>query len=432
MAANIPAELKTADISRFAHRASQLEKAKPIITYWCNYWIANQILSKGLHSSDDECMKYTTDLMDKLEKFKSENADNDAVTDDVAGQAYVEQFALETFQRADNAVLSNKASLQTADTFQAAATFMELCQVWGPIDPELAAKVKFAKYHALRIAKAVKAGEDPNLSNPRVEETQGAEDELELDPNDPEVKALHNPSSSESRPEPKPRQPSVEEVPDDFDRVQRRLAGQSSLDESLHPSRSSSAAPQPQQGGNSPPTAMPSEGLPNPPVFQGRTIDADSHRNQRPSHMAQSTFLDLPAAPSDFPPGTPVSTPPVVPTQTHLGAAPDSFPSLNTFQSFPPPSMPSGTDQQEPQPPVTSQPQVRPAAPTTPSILAQSSRPTAPDLAYPRSTPHQTVDEDSIGQAQKHARWAVSALNFDDVDTAIKELRNALNSLGAQ
>ena len=34
-------------------------------------------------------------------------------------------------------------------------------------------------------------------------------------------------------------------------------------------------------------------------------------------------------------------------------------------------------------------------------------------------------------QAQKHAKWAISALNFEDVDTAVKELRIALNALGA-
>jgi len=42
--------------------------------------------------------------------MKAENADNDAMVDDVAGQAYIEQFGLETFQRADNAVRANRAS----------------------------------------------------------------------------------------------------------------------------------------------------------------------------------------------------------------------------------------------------------------------------------------------------------------------------------
>jgi vacuolar protein sorting-associated protein VTA1 len=70
----------------------------------------NQILSKGLHNGDNETLQYTTNLMDKLEQIKAENATNDAIVDDTAGQAYVEQFALETFNRADRAVQANKVT----------------------------------------------------------------------------------------------------------------------------------------------------------------------------------------------------------------------------------------------------------------------------------------------------------------------------------
>ena len=42
--------------------------------------------------------------------MKSENAESDIITDDVASHAYVEQFALEVFDRADNAVRSNNVS----------------------------------------------------------------------------------------------------------------------------------------------------------------------------------------------------------------------------------------------------------------------------------------------------------------------------------
>lgn len=75
-----------------------------------NYYVVNQILAKGLHTADDECMTYTTTLMDKLETVKTEDAGNDAITDDVAAKAYVEQFALETFQRGDDQIHSNQAS----------------------------------------------------------------------------------------------------------------------------------------------------------------------------------------------------------------------------------------------------------------------------------------------------------------------------------
>jgi vacuolar protein sorting-associated protein VTA1 len=71
MAAAVPPSLKAADIARFAHRAAQLEKAKPIVAYWCDYWIVNQILSKGLHNADQDALTYTTNMMDKLEKVES-------------------------------------------------------------------------------------------------------------------------------------------------------------------------------------------------------------------------------------------------------------------------------------------------------------------------------------------------------------------------
>lgn len=41
---------------------------------------------------------------------KIEHGDDDTITDDVAAQVFVEQFALETLQRADNAMKANKAS----------------------------------------------------------------------------------------------------------------------------------------------------------------------------------------------------------------------------------------------------------------------------------------------------------------------------------
>jgi vacuolar protein sorting-associated protein VTA1 len=75
-----------------------------------NYFIINQILNKGLHTESDECMAYTTTLMDRLEKFKNEHVGNDTVHDDVAAQAFVEQFALDTFNRADTAIRTNKAT----------------------------------------------------------------------------------------------------------------------------------------------------------------------------------------------------------------------------------------------------------------------------------------------------------------------------------
>jgi vacuolar protein sorting-associated protein VTA1 len=42
------------------------------------------------------------------------------------------------------------------------------------------------------------------------------------------------------------------------------------------------------------------------------------------------------------------------------------------------------------------------------------------------------TDDAAITQAQKHAKWAISALNFEDAETAVRELREAIRALGGE
>ena len=467
MAAAIPPALKAADIARFAQRAGQVEKAKPVVAYWCNYWIVEQILTKQLHKADADCMSYTMTLMDKLEQTKSDFSDNDAIMDDLAGQAYIEQFGQETFQRADNAMKAKKASRQTADTFQAAATFLDLCQIWGPLDAETASKIKFAKYHALRIAKAIKANVDPNLSNPTPEPEQPP-----LDPNDPDIQTVNGLGGS-SHSQDASRQPSVEEIPDEHDRFEGHMAGRSTYDESLHPSRVPSVVPQPAQPYQPPPqqpaenyyhTAAPPPVSPlDPSTIDRASSDDGGYFPRVPDISERAPLSSLPDAPPEDP-----SSPPVVlpkssssqqPSFSAAGFTPSQPPDF--LHSFPPPSMnepnvPLSSSAPMPSydpanprasaPSVPQQPPLAPGqAPTTtiqplpaPGIAARQASPPrqmAPIPSPPSSNGGQEknfkTDEASILEAQKRARWAISALNFEDARTAVKELEKALGALGA-
>lgn len=464
MAAAIPPALKAADIARFAQRAGQVEKAKPAVAYWCNYWIVEQILAKQLHKTDADCMSYTMTLMDKLEQTKSDFSDNDAIMDDLTGQAYIEQFGQETFQRADNAMKANKASRQTADTFQAAATFLDLCQIWGPLDVEIALKIKFAKYHALRIAKALKANVDPNLSNPTPEPEQPL-----LDPNDPDVQIIDRLGDSTQH-QNASRQPSVVEVPDEHNRLQGHMAGRSINDESLHPSRAPSVPPQPGQAYQPPPqepaedyyhSAEPPEVSPlDPSVTDPTMSNGGGYFPRVPDIDGRAPPPSLPDAPPEDPSSLPVtlrdSSSPPSPTHSAAGYPPSRPP--NSLHSFPPPNMdeanispPSSAPVPSygPAPPVASAPflpQQPPSAPrqAPPTPIQPFTAPDAPmrqappprQMAPPPTPPvsgqaHYLTDEESILKAQKHARWAISALNFEDANTAVKELRGALKALGA-
>ncbi|KAF7911483.1 uncharacterized protein EAF01_002990 [Botrytis porri] len=443
MAAQIPPKLKTADLTRFIIKAAQLENAKPVISYWCEYWIVNQILSKGLHAGDAETLQYTTTLMEKLERIKSENPNNDAIMDDTAGQAYCEQFGMEIFSRADRAVEANKATKQTAENFQAAATFLELLNIWSPPDAETQAKIKYAKWNAVRIVKALKEGKDPNESNPKPQPTP--KDELPtLDPNDPEVQSLG---------EQKAQQASVEDVTDEQDQLEANLARQSSLDRSLHPSKQVSARGSPNNE-SAPFEPFPRDGFPFNAVQDDNVSALEPSPKDRNGSIGGGYFPEVPTFTSG-PRDATLPTAPAPDTAFDLGlpdtsslVAPGISPGIPSgmelspdFQSFPPPTLPgeqpSVTTPQDfyRQPPSSDYGKVH-VSPTNqtyqprPPPSNDFTAPIVPPLTQARG--QLNTDDEAIAKAQKHARWAISALNFEDAETAVKELRAALQTLGAQ
>lgn len=55
-------------------------------------------------------ISYFLHLRLRSSKVKAEQSDNDAIVDDVAGKAYVEQFGLETLERAENTMKQSRVS----------------------------------------------------------------------------------------------------------------------------------------------------------------------------------------------------------------------------------------------------------------------------------------------------------------------------------
>ncbi|KAG9232649.1 Vta1 like-domain-containing protein [Amylocarpus encephaloides] len=432
MAANIPAKLKTADLTRFIVRAGQLEKAKPVIAYWCEYWIVNQILSKGLHNGDAETLEYTTTLMDKLEQIKSDNASNDAIIDDTAGQAYVEQFALETFQRADRTVQADKVTKQTADTFQAAATFLELANIWGLPDAQALAKIKYAKWNVVRIITALKEGKDPNESNPK-QEPAPEENLPALDPNDPEVQLLGEATHA--------RQPSVEDAPDEQDQIDARLAPQSTIDQSLHPSAQVSARQSP--GATSSFEPYPRDGFPYTAVQDDNVSPLEPSPNMRNGSVGGGYFPEVPTFTAETQHPTVPTAPDADDLDLGLPEQPSNAPGASItpdFESFPPPTISQPPPEVSPQDFYNPPPSVQhfappPVAPipqrVPPPQQFQPPPPLVPQISQPTNQKY-NIDDASVAKAQKHAKWAISALNFEDGETAVKELRAALRTLGAQ
>lgn len=381
--------------------------------------------------------------MDKLERIKQENADNSAVTDDVTGRTTCLEFAEEIFSLAEKAVDGDRVTKQTADKFLAAATFFDLQKIWGKPNQETAAKTKYSKWLASEIIKAIREGRDPNDVNPRKKVATASQDEKgglpSLDPNDPEVRMLVGSDSGTA-------------AVDKIDATQSFERPFSSHDA--------------------------------PSVSKSNEIENLSHRGEsclgsvsvclaQESHLAPSFPSNVRTTPGQMSPFAPhemtsSSYFPIVHSPTLSVSSVSPVQSMPNAPEYPPQvpqpgssgikdhdlSIPSHSSSQQMPLQQTSYPASPPTTFAPPSFqqhlsgeyLSQPSTASSIPHVHPQITPtasesvpviqeqhygHQkyTTSEAKITEAQKHAKWAVSALNFDDVPTAVKELRIALNEL---
>ncbi|KAG0638615.1 Vta1 like-domain-containing protein [Tuber brumale] len=388
-----PPELKS--IKQFVRRGNQLRSADPVIAYYCYFWSVKQVLANHLHQASTACTTWTADLMDELERRKEELKDKDIIGDDIAAQAYVENFALKIFENGAGVVAAGKATSTTADTLLAAVCFLELVRIFAEPDAEIQQKIRFAKFHAARILKAINLGQDPNPSTP---EPMGA------------------PEAHTSLPPP----PTVEdEVP------------------SLLPPPTSAPVISllaPQEPGKAP---SPRPGEQGPELFH----DSGSPSILTPPPPARPMFqAPPPALPqihmsdtcSDYFPQVPIVHEPSAPSlsPSTMSAANTGFPEMHTQHSlnihYPPPApdtVPSAAPQGYNY--NINQPASYYSQPSVPA--QQLSIPTPP---RPVMKKHEPTEEDIL-RAQKHARWAISALDYEDIETAIKEFRLGLERLGA-
>jgi vacuolar protein sorting-associated protein VTA1 len=346
----------------------------------------------------------------------------------------------------------------TADTFLASSTFFDMLTIWRK-DPEseINSKGKFAKYHAMRILKAFKANEDPNLSNPVKEEAPQAALPPVLDPNDPEVQRINQGGSQ--TPFQNPFQPYVESAPNTS--VQPSPAFSASrisppphnlpsapTGYSQHTSfpshRDVSPISQPDVSRNGSVASIGGGYFPRVevPTFTADTavsslptaLSIDDDQTMTSPYQTQTPQVPQPQDPRNFY-QNPVSPPPIQ-QPSHQPPHQQAFqPQQPQFIS---PLPPQFTQQPQPQPPQVFQPNPQPPQQQYqyPPQSPQPAHPQPPAQHYapaPQSL-HQgsfNTDEGSVLEAQKHAKWAISALNFDDVNTAVKELRVALKALGA-
>ncbi|TYI85301.1 hypothetical protein E1A91_D05G431200v1 [Gossypium mustelinum] len=418
---NEPAKL----LLPYLQRADELQKHEPLVAYYCRLYA----MEKGLRIPQNERTKTTNSLLVSL--MKQLEKDKKTLKLGPEDHLHLEGFALNVFGKADKQDRAGRADLNTAKTFYAASIFFEIINQFGELQPDLEQKQKYAVWKAADIRKALKEGRKPIPGPPNGDEdlsipsaTSGVAYDL----------GQHEPAVTS------PRQMS-NTSPQFHDEVnnQRYIPPQSQFHDKFDGQHSSNISPSP--------PSFPSDGYP--------THDLSSSHQHEPQRDFHQPFYQ--PYRQDLPPHMPVNYPPHESsasysfanfqsypsfTESSLPAAPSHYPSsyqgsetpYNPPQSasshYPSSYQGSETPYNPPQsaPPTTSYPSTTAqySSSSRNGKIAEPSPPTSEKYQYDSN--YQPPPE-KIAEAHKAARFAVGALAFDEVSTAVEHLKKSLELL---
>ncbi|PZC73464.1 hypothetical protein B5X24_HaOG209485 [Helicoverpa armigera] len=311
MSVNIPEcppSLKS--IQHYLKTAAEHDTRDPVVAYWCRLH-ALQVGLKITNKKTPEETKLLMALMDWLEECKKINKDNDAIINEVAAQAHLENYALKLFLYADKQDREQNYGKNIVKAFYTAGMIYDVLTTFGELTDEAAQNRKYAKWKAAYIHNCLKNGETP---------------------------------------------------------------------------------------------------VPGPMQSEGDENAEGTANDGQPDAAPAPTATDMPQMPG-FTTVTP-ATPPVAPS------------SFNSF--LPDPNAAMRAASQLPPVPYTPDPNPGGFVPYDPSQQPQPVQP--PANLYGDNRVAQ-LSPDQIAKAQKYCKWASSALNYDDIKTAIGNLKNALELL---
>lgn len=331
MAANfpeIPATLKP--IAHYLKTAQEHDARDAIVSYWCRLYALQ--LGLKINSQGLEERKFLIMVMDWLENTKKAHSENESITNEVAAQAYLENYALKLFLYADKQDRASNFGKNVVKAFYTAGMVYDVLQTFGELTEEVTQNRKYAKWKASYIHNCLKNGETPVPGPMKSEDDEDGELDNEL---------------------------------------QDLVAG---------PSGGAG-------GGSNPPEQPPA---------------AAAGPSQPPYPTMGFNNFPSPGGNPQIPSGPP--------------SGPTNFYTNDPFSNVKPPTPPSEPEK----PPGGWQPYTGPpAAGSGGEVVA----PAAASMAGVTLTP------DQITKAQKYCKWAGSALNYEDVKTAIDNLQKALRLL---
>uniref|UniRef100_A0A3Q1HT82 Vacuolar protein sorting-associated protein VTA1 homolog n=1 Tax=Acanthochromis polyacanthus TaxID=80966 RepID=A0A3Q1HT82_9TELE len=153
----LPPQLRS--IQHHLRTAQEHEKRDPVVAYYCRLY--SMQTGMKLDSKTPECRKFLIKLMDQLESMKKELSDNDSISQEVVGNAHIENYALKMFLYADNEDRAGRFHKNMIKSFYTSSLLLDVLSVFGELSEENIQHRKYARWKATYIHNCLKSGETP-------------------------------------------------------------------------------------------------------------------------------------------------------------------------------------------------------------------------------------------------------------------------------
>ncbi|XP_067642443.1 vacuolar protein sorting-associated protein VTA1 homolog [Eurosta solidaginis] len=146
-------------IQHYLKIAQEHDSRDVVVAYWARLY-ALQIGLKISKQQPDET-KLLLSIMDWLETTKKTQLENEAITNEVAAQAHLENYALKLFLYADKQDRESNFGKNVVKAFYSSGVIYDVLQTFGELSEESINNRKYAKWKAAYIHNCLKNGETP-------------------------------------------------------------------------------------------------------------------------------------------------------------------------------------------------------------------------------------------------------------------------------
>eukprot|EP00761_Pharyngomonas_kirbyi_P011727 gb/GECH01011753.1/.p1 GENE.gb/GECH01011753.1/~~gb/GECH01011753.1/.p1 ORF type:complete len:442 (+),score=151.92 gb/GECH01011753.1/:1-1326(+) len=169
----------------YLQRANEIESKSPLVAYYCRTWAAQKGIEivQSLEEKDEEAHHYLLSLMDRLEQDKNKGIQ----PDNEEGEKLVITVAMQLFLKADKAEKTGAIDWSIiAKLFYSSSIIMDVVQQFHEMPEDLKDKQRYARWKAAEIQKSLKAGITPTPSGEfeNEEEDQLSDQGDDLQPDD--------------------------------------------------------------------------------------------------------------------------------------------------------------------------------------------------------------------------------------------------------